>query len=328
MKQGFLVLSAFAIAMVGCRRSDPPPTDAGMDAGDFDAGDFDAGVAEPAPSEAMIAVSTGISAAAALAAPMVQDAEQLRDTPDALPGAAREGATRTRVEDGVAGNSIVTDPACVTFDWTAIRELRVTITFASCTLEATGEPLDGMLSMQVLFGPSRVAMEFTALTIGTIDIDGSLELAVGGVCRVGDTTCVRCADADTTCMAAQANQRTLNADLTVSSGAGFAITLDAVQIDADATGRTINGAGTIASTAFTGTFTATDVFANTGDCLASGGSVDLDDGRVWLGVPVITTMTFLPTTPADGEVYLQVNGFPDIAAVPPPPTTPMFMACP
>jgi len=196
------------------------------------------------------------------------------------------------------------------------------------TLEATGEPLDGTLSLQVLFGPSRVVMEFAALTIGAIDIDGSLELIVGGACREGDTTCVRCADTDTTCMATQANQRTLNADLTVSSGESFAITLDAVQIDADAAGRTINGAGTIASSAFDGTFTANDVFASAGDCLPSGGSVDLDDGRVWFGVPVITTMTFLPTTPADGEVYLQVSGLPDITTVPPPPTTPMFTACP
>jgi len=316
-----LVRASFLLVMLavsGCRPA------AGADAGPAtDAGDSD-GAVPPGTNEAIVATVEVVSAAMALGAPLATDGAALRDDSTAArPGDARNTAAQTRVEDGVSGHSIVTDPMCVAFAWDFASEpISVTVTFSSCTLEASGESLDGAITIGVRFGPTELVMSFDALHIGLLSFDGSVSVRLGGRC--GPDTgggCVVCGDADPACMATQANQQTLVANVMVETGGVFTITLDETTLTTDATGTTLSGGGSITSGSYSGDFTLNDTFIAMGDCLPSMGSVDLDDGG-----GLMVTYTFLATSPTDGSVYVQVNGFPSLT--PPPPTVPVFSACP
>lgn len=302
------IVGVVCVFVVGCG------DDGGArDSGPRDAGMLDAGMAElpPQVSEALGAVVQGLAAATGLTAPLVPSGERLRDMPLATP-ADRDMAAQTSVEDGVAGNSIVTEPMCVAFSWAG---LTVTATFTSCVMEATGEVLDGSISLTVSFTPTTYTLAFTALTIGDLGLDGELNLRLGGGCIGADAVCAACRDVDTTCMMMRAPQRTVFGDITVSLGTEFALSLEELRLDTDAAGTTVNGTGAVTSTAASGSFTATDLHIAMGQCLPTSGTLLFTPAT---GLPA--TIGFLPTTPTDGIVNV---------TMPPFPTVPMmlFMPC-
>lgn len=308
------LVGALALApLLGC-----PGEEGGGDAdadGDTDVdgdGDGDADGEEPELSaeaeSALSAFVEGLSAAVALGAPLVQDGEALRDDPSSgTAGDARDRSARDRVENGVAGDSIVTDAACVAFDW---DRLTVAITFTGCALEQTGESLDGVLSMTISFGPVVLSMTFEDLAVGETTLDGTVTMAFGGQCMDGDPDCTPCEEGDEECAAAEERQRTLTADLTVESGGSFAATLDGlVVVVGDDGSVSLDGAATVASESFSGDLVLTTVTFAAGDCLPSAGTLALNDGS-----PLTTTLTFLPATPATGEVRVQIGPFPATTA--------------
>jgi len=334
-----MALIAAGALLLACPQDDPDgdgdaDVDGDVDAdgdGDVDAdgdgdadtdsdadGDGDADGEDPelsAEAEAALgALVEGLTASVALGAPLVEDGEGLRDDPDSgTAGDLRNGAARDRIENGVARDSIVTDAACVTFDW---RLLTATITFTGCTLELTGESLDGVLVLRVTFGPVVFAMTFEDLVVGDTTIDGTVAMAFGGRCTAEDPECVQCRDDDPECAEEQESQRTLTADLTITTGTTFALTLEEIEVViVDSGTTTISGAGSISSESIEGDLTFTDVTFATGDCLPTSGTVLLDDGS-----PFTTTITFLPTTPATGEVTVQIGAFPSV-------TTALFTPC-
>lgn len=116
--------------------------------------------APPASTEPLAsAVTEGTAIAVALATPLFADGDRLRQERDT----ATEGRAQELVENGVAGNSIVTSSGCVSFAWSG---LSATITFAGCTMEATGLPLDGTMTLGATIDPTSFEMSFAPLTIG------------------------------------------------------------------------------------------------------------------------------------------------------------------
>lgn len=316
-----------ALACAPVAGTDGGPRDAGGgDAGRSDSGAGpDAGPVDVSVSEegrtALIHAARGLSAARALAAPLVQDAEQLRDDPRSdRPTLERRMETEARVEDAVAGNSIVTDPNCVRFNW-ALGMLSATITFTDCVLEATMQRLDGAITLAVSFGPLRFSLAFTDLAIDTLGIDGTVALNVGGTCGSMDDTCTQCRDNDPTCQAQTEAQRTVTLDLTITSSTTASLSFEALTLTLAATETTVDGAGAIMSPGISGDLTATGLTAVNGDCLPSDGTLDLEPAP-----NLVYRATFLPSTPSTGEVYLQVNGFPPIGT--PPPLVMLFDPCP
>ena len=317
-----LIIVALAVAAASAfaceRRDGDGDADADSDAdgdadGDTDAdadGDGDADAHEEPPEltaeaeAALDALVEGLSASVALGAPLVQDGEGLRDDPSSgTDGSSRDSTARDRVENGVARDSIVTDRACVIFDWS---RLTATITFTGCTLEQTGESLDGVMALSVSFGPVVFSMTFDDLTIGETTLDGTVAMSFGGLCREGDPECIPCTDSDPECAEAQENQKTLTADLTIVSSSTFSLTLEGLEVViSDACSTTVSGAGSTSSESITGDLTLTDVLFETGDCLPTSGTIVLDDGSA-----LTTTITFLPTTPETGEVNVQIGPFP------------------
>lgn len=283
------LLSIVALALVaGC--GDDAMT--GTDAGRPDAsGDVDAGLS-PEATAALTTATQALGTAAALTAPLVSDAETLRDVGGRMDGEARDSTARDRVESGVSGNSVVTEPSCTTYDW---RALTVTITFAGCVLEATGESLDGVVTLAVSFHPTTLALTMEGLSVADTTVDGALTLNVGGECAPEMAGCLACRDGDAECAAMRASQRTVTGSLTVTSGGTTTLSIEEITVSSDASGTTVSGTATIDGSAVV----ATDVFWATGDCLPTSGAVSVAS----LG----GTIRFLPATPATGEVEVTVS---------------------
>lgn len=285
---------------VGC---DDPDSfeilDADVDSSVEDAGNDGGGEVSPEDAVALELVVRGLAASAALAGPLVDEGEMLRDDSRLdMPG-MREDTARERVESGVSGNSIVTDETCVTYDWSG---LMVTITFASCMMEATGEPLEGALTLAVGLFPTRFTMTFTDLQVGTLGLDGEVGLLLGGRCREGDDGCAGCPDSDPECTSMRENQQTLTADLTLESGASASLVIEDMQVVHGTTGTELDGTAEVTSTMSSGTLTATDVHWNPMECLPSSGSVTYGP----------TTIELQATTPTTGNVLVTVPPFPTV----------------
>ncbi|MCC7543061.1 MAG: hypothetical protein IT379_42990 [Deltaproteobacteria bacterium] len=303
----------FVVLIVGCPRRDDDETDGGSRVPDSGPTPIDAAGPPPPPPDAgpssettmaTAALVRAVGTAVAIAGPLVADGEALRDGPTGLD--SRETTTRDRIENGVSGNSVVTDPACTTFDWSG---LSVTVTFAGCVLEATGESLDGSVRLRVAFAPTAIGISFEALTVGSSSIDGTLELLLGGSCAAGDPTCTQCRDVDATCMARTQAQRTLQGDVTVAAAGGAPVSVSlTATVEHDASGTRATGSGTLESSALDGSFTATDLLWAMGDCLPSSGTLVLDDGSSSLTNPA--TVGFLAVTPTDGTVSLRLGALP------------------
>lgn len=252
-------------------------SDADTDADADSDSDSDPGTPESAAPFAA-AFSQGAGSAVALGAPLVTHGTDLEGR-----DAAGEDDAHTAVENGVSRDSVVTDPACVAYSWAG---LSVTITFTDCVLETTGQSLDGALTLAVELAPVVFTLTFDSLAIDADTTDGTIALSwtgPDGSPGVG-----------------------FDVDLTyTTAGAASHIVLQDFTVIADATSAVIAGSGSLQSGAIDASFDATDVTWTTGNCHPTSGSVEYEDGGAW---PV--TITFLPTTPADGIVEVQVGPFP------------------
>lgn len=277
--------------------------------GDDDADGSDAAVVadgglDAAEAETVEAATVSLAYAAALTAPLIPDAQMLRDNGGVLDGVAREMMTQMRVENGVSGNSVVTDASCVTFVWGG---LSATVTFNNCILEETGEPLSGSISLAVSFHPSEFVLTLSDLTSGSRTLSGNLTLNVGGACSDQDKNCSACPDTDPSCEARRQNQSTLSGNLTVMEGGSTTVTIESLTLARNATGTTVSG--TVASSS--SSLTASNIRFEQGDCLPSSGTLTLD-GNI--------TVEFVSTTPSTGTVNITVPPFPTIPQM-------LFEAC-
>lgn len=280
------------------------PVDAGGGGIDSGTPPPDAGL-PPATASTLSAAGFALGVAAAMTAPLVPSAESLRDGGGRLDGPARETRAHTDLEAGVSGMSVVTPSTCASYVWSG---LSVVATFAGCTLEATGESIDGSIGIAVTFFPSTFTLTFTGLSVGTTQIDGMLTLSVGGACGATDLGCTRCPDVDPACAAAAAPQSSLTGNLTVMSSGTTVLSITTVTVTTDATGINASGTFTLDGTSMT----ATSLHWNTGDCLPTSGTVSVSSPAA--------TITFLPTTPADGIVSVAVGAFPPFPQM-------LFMPC-
>lgn len=299
-RSAFSLLLAWPLVLAACGGSSTP-----VDGGTTGT---DAGTAELPPATATAVTSAGfaLGLAAALTGPLLPQAESLRDDGGRLDGPAREARAHTDVEAGVSGMSVVEPPTCATYVWAGMS---VTATFAGCTLETTGESIDGSIGIAVGFFPTMLTLTFTDLVVGTTHVDGMLTVNVGGQCGGADLGCTLCGDADAMCHELRANQSTVTGNLTVTSSGMTVLAIDSLSLDVDATGVSVTGDFTIDAVSFS----AAAVHWNTGDCLPTSGTATASSPAA--------TITFLPTTPADGIVQVTVGAFPPFSQM-------LFMACP
>jgi len=270
-------------------------------------GDAGSASVPPEAQSALVALVGGTGGAVALGAPLLPQAEALRDDSRLDSPLMRDDAARESVVAGVSGMSVVTDPMCVTYTWSG---LSVNIAFASCTLEATGLPLDGMLGLAVSFAPIEIRMTFAALQVGDLSLDGMVGIRTGGGCPMGMDTCLNCRDTDPTCMEMRAPQQTIFADLTVSLTEDFTITIMDGTVTHDAAGSAVSGIGMVTGGSLAGTFDAMALQWAMGQCLPSSGTLVYTPPT---GAPI--TVTFLSTTPETGAVEVTLPPFPTTTQV-------------
>ncbi len=261
-----------------------------------DSGTGDTGGATVPPQTTAVSVAfvAGARLAAAMSGPLVNDGRLLRR--DCLMGTScPDSTTRGRTEHGVSGGSIVTPPTCAMYSWSG---LSATVTLTGCTLEMSGTPISGAITVALSLNPTVFRITFTALRVGTTSFDGTVSLTIGG----------------TDLMPTQ----TLAADLTyMAAGSSVHFVLTGAQVRVTATGGAVTVDGTAMVT--TGSTSATIVMSgltwSMGQCLPSSGTAVVTIA----GTPT-TTITFLPTTSADGIVTVQVAPFPATMAM-------LFMPC-
>lgn len=234
--------------------------------------------AEPEPGEVPasapvvgLAVAEGAGLAAALAAPFATVMIEVDET-------TSEAAYASEVELAVAASGLTADSTCLSFDW---QDLALTVTFESCVLGATGLTVDGSLTVALSASPPWVSVSFESLAVGSAMLDGTVVLG-----REDGATYV-------------------TADLTITTGDGATIVLEGVTVESGSEGVTLDGAASVTSASVDAELTFEAVTWAPGDCLPSGGSVVYDDGG-----PLLTTITFLPTTPDDGVVLVAVGPLP------------------
>ena len=243
IRRDILVIGLATVLVVACGDSDNNALDGGGTNADSGLGG-DAGAVPPESAMAAATIVRGLGASVALTAPLVASGEQLRDVTSRMAADSRGAQAQANVENGVAGDSIVTNGGCVTFEWPEL--LRASVVFDECELEATGERLDGALSITVTFFPTTLTVAFTALTVGVSSLDGSVALALGGECPAGQTGCSQCGDGDPACAAERMPQQTISANLTVV-GESTMLTLEELQLVTSATGASLSGSGVFSS---------------------------------------------------------------------------------
>ncbi len=274
----------------GCGEGDDDPRVGGDGDADSDAdadGDSD-GDADGDPDAEAIAAGAvrGLADVVALAAPMRGDGATLHEQRDG----ANEQDAQTLVEHAVARDSVVVDGGCTTFAWDG---LSVSITFASCTAEETGVPLDGTVTLAVSINPTTFTFTFTDLTIDATMVDGSVSLSVSGGGDLGGGVA----------------RTSVSADLAIDD---VHLVLTDLTIAGSAAAYTLSGAGTIQTPSVDADLTLSDVAWSTGDCRPSGGSIGFDSASV------SGTMEFTATTPEDGIVWITVAPWPAYEYVLPP----------
>ncbi|MBX3272218.1 MAG: hypothetical protein KF729_18280 [Sandaracinaceae bacterium] len=298
------VACVLGVLGAGCRRADDRTdagpgrdagaadagADAGLDAtvppdaaGSSDAGAFDAGTSAEDGVALVTVLERAVTIAALAAGPLVAEATQV----DADGEGASDTRLRDRVENGVAGDSIVADGACVTFAWSART---ATITFDGCTSEMTGLSIDGTLRLAVTYRPTTFTATFDALTIGATTTSGSVALAVD---RRDDGA-----------------RFVVNAALAWTDGAtdqAVSLTALSLAVDAGAMATTLDGAFDVSTGATRAAGTAIAVRWRHGDCHPSSGSArfTIDGGRE-------VVATFLPATPTDGVVAIAIPPLPAV----------------
>jgi len=224
-----------------------------------------------------VTTAQGVSGVVALTAPLAPQAQMLQ-------GSATDGAVRALVQEGISGPAGVDGSSCVSFAWSG---LSVTITFNQCVTRSTGQTLNGSITLSAMLVPTQLSLTLSQLTLGSDSLDGSLTLSVN-----------------------EGSPTTISANLSYQSASGSAhLLLDRVTVTTGATGISLSGSGSTSTGSLSGDFTLNSVTWARGQCLPSSGSLVL---TVAGGPPL--TVTFLPTTPTQGEV--QINGQPQVVFAP------------
>lgn len=265
LRSSLLMLSC--VALLACGR---------MNEANDAASTVDAAI-DPATAQAISATMEVIGVAASLGAPLAPDGAMLRTdlAPDAM--------AHTRTEHGFSGSSVVTPTTCATYAWSG---LMASVTLAGCTLEATGLPVSGTVSVAVTTRPVTFTISVTALVVNGTTYDGHVTLTLGGT--------------DTMPM-----PPSLDVDLTTTDGTTtMHLTATGLTVAATATSMTIDGSASITSGTTTTAITMTNLTWAMGQCLPSSGTAALTTGAL------TTTLGFSAATPTTGNVTVTIPPFP------------------
>ncbi len=208
----------------------------------------------------------------------------------AMSAALEEGATagdanvgregRARIEAAISALVAVRD--CVSLRWTLAA---ATVQFSDCRIPSTEQRLDGSLSVRVRPLDRSVELTLDDLTLGPDAFDGSMTFYVTG--PIGALAFF------------------VDANLTVANGP-TSFVVEGLHLDVGIDGVALTGEGDVMSPTVDASATADQLHWILGDCLPSSGTVSFDDGRVRGDI------TFLPATPATGEVELRVGNLPPV----------------
>lgn len=220
-------------------------------------------------------VTTTALTAALVGAPMSGEAESLYRDRDRT----SDEEARTRVEASI-DTEMVTVPACVAYDWTA---LEAAVTFTDCVSVRTGQTIRGTASLAVTLRPSTVfVFTFTDFSVGGIAFSGSITLEYTG--------------------AGEGPTAKLSANLTFeSAGEHAVVTLEEVVVDVVGDTYTLAGPGHVATDTVEADFVVAGMVLVAGDCLPSAGTITLTiNGRT-------VVVRFTADTPTAGTVGLTIG---------------------
>jgi hypothetical protein len=267
------------VILAGCGHSSPdtPVQDGSTaDVGKADGGD--AGLSA-ATVESIDDVTLGLAVATALSAPLAPDGAMVQADPG-----APDTTTQGHAEHGFSGSSVVTPKGCAKYSWSKLTAM---VTLTGCTLEATGMPVSGTVSLGVTTRPTVLTVTFTGLSVGTSTFGGNVALTMNGT-------------------SSKSAPPTLDVDVTYTAGGkSQQLTATGLTVTTTSTSVAISGDATVTSGGSTLSVAVTDLTWPTGECLPTSGSLKVSGG----GAPT-ATLTFLSTTPMDGKVTVQVPPLP------------------
>ena len=247
-----------------------------------------------AQTQAIVALDFGASAAATVLSQFMSSGAQLQksDKPlaDSHGGGDGDGGlppddagteppptpdqVKTTIGDDVTGGA---PSACVSFMWTT--GLSATVTFNGCQYGTTS--VNGQLGLAVTLSPTTFAFTFSDLKVDSVKIDGSATLRFGGTELAPSTS--------------------IDTNVSFDVGGTTQLKLSFVTATRSPTGTILDGAGSLTTGGASWVFSMAQVDWNKGDCHPSSGSAILDQGLI----PI--TIGFLPKTPAEGVVSLQLG---------------------
>jgi hypothetical protein len=194
-------------------------------------------------------------------------------------------ATPTPTPLSKAPESIVTDPSCITSAW---GPASLTVTFTGCHLAMSGAPLDGSIVLGGSLAPLGLSLELQNLVIDDDALLGKLALTFEQA-------------------PGQPATSRFEASFRMSIDKGSTIAkIKALEITANEDGTLASGALSVASATQVASATFAAVRWATGQCHPVAGSLSFTDAAS------AATVTFLPTTSADGYVLLRYGTLPQV----------------
>ena len=234
-------------------------------------------ITEEQAQQALAKVEEGATVAVTLVTPLLDEGSGLSEG-----DGASEEDIRNTVESGIVeqgggdANEASTEPSCSELTW--LGGLSARITFDGCPT-SSGGTVDGDMTLGIGLFPTRFAIGFDDLRVDGSTLDGSGTITF------------------------QKGLTTLDADFAyVNGGEATRIVLDGVSIQVGASGTTLAGSGYLKVGPLDGDFALGNPTWRSGDCIASSGSITYSDVS---GVSI--TGRFLPTTPDDGVVEVQIG---------------------
>ena len=218
---------------------------------------------DPGAISAIDDATLALAVAAALGTPLSPDGAMLRT--DATP----DTTAHMRLQHGFSGSSVVTPSTCAAYAWSG---LTATVTLTGCTLESTGMPVTGSVSVAVALHPVSFVVTVTTLVVGGTTYDGSVMLHINAT------------DAANT-------PPSLDVDLTTTNGTTMEhLTATGLTVTTSAMSMAIAGSASLTSGATTTSITATGLTWQMGQCLPSSGTAAMTVGSG----PTTTQMLFTP----------------------------------
>lgn len=227
----------------------------------------------------------------------------LASTGNGISDDATEEEAKGDIEDGVGGEGdnnrnaapngvpdfatlsrslALENPECVTLTWVG---LTATITYNQC-INSDGATINGAITLGLQLIPLRFFVAFDQLTVDTVSYDGEIGLAFTGPVGMRSVS--------------------LDADFSYNDGTQNELDLSNLSIAVNqVTGGTnvvVNGSGSVVTPEVSATVQAGGITWD-GECLPTSGSLAYNSGLT------AATITFLETTPVDGEVIVSVGSF-------------------